>query len=111
MSFEIINQKSKTLFLIKSERDKERNPSGDSALIGRDEILMLIVQVNLNRTIPKKDKTSLIHKNNQTPVKNKSRNRAFRCPSLPGQWKNNIDLIIPKAEFGAFIPKRILSTN
>jgi hypothetical protein len=107
-------------YIVEHEINNEENPPEISAIIGLDKELedafyaarrppmekpAMQAGIRVNRDTHsvkiKKDK------NDKETVKKKQTKRdGMHCPSLPTQWRNHLDIIIPKAEFGHPTTKR-----
>ena len=108
-------QRRMAFYIVENEINNEETPPDVSAVIGLDKELEAAfyaarrpplekpametgMRVNRNVNSIKKDK--------DTVVKKVAKRNGMYCPSLPTQWRNNSDIIIPKAEFGHFSPTK-----
>lgn len=108
-------QRRMAFYIVENEINNEETPPEVSAVIGLDKELEAAfyaarrpplekpamktgMRVNRNVTSIKKDKDPV--------VKKIAKRNGIYCPSLPTQWRNNSDIIIPKAEFGHFSPTK-----
>ena len=108
-------QRRMAFYIVENEINNEETPPDVSAIIGLDKELEAAfyaarrpplekpametgMRVNRNVNSIKKDK--------DTVVKKVAKRNGMYCPSLPTQWRNNSDIIIPKAEFGHFSPTK-----
>lgn len=109
-------QRRMAFYIVENDNNNEENPPSVSAIIGLDKELeaafyaakrpplektpALNTGMRINRDI-------ISNKNEKEPVKMPTmKKNGMHCPSMPTQWRNNLDTIIPKAEFGHFSPKR-----
>lgn len=108
-------QRRMAFYIVENEINNEETPPEVSAVIGLDKELEAAfyaarrpplekpamktgMRVNRNVHSIKKDKDPV--------VKKIAKRNGIYCPSLPTQWRNNSDIIIPKAEFGHFSPTK-----
>lgn len=108
-------QRRMAFYIVENEINNEETPPEVSAVIGLDKELEAAfyaarrpplekpamktgMRVNRNVTSIKQDKDPV--------VKKIAKRNGIYCPSLPTQWRNNSDIIIPKAEFGHFSPTK-----
>ena len=100
-------------YIVENEINNEENPPEISAVIGLDKELESAfyaarrppmekpamnagIRVNRDTNSVKNKKEE---KDNKKPIQKNNKKDGFRCPSLPTQWRNHLDIIIPKAEF------------
>lgn len=108
-------QRRMAFYIVENELNNKENPPEISAIIGLDKELEAAfyaarrpplekpayhtgMKVNRDVTSTKKEKDPV--------VKKALKRNGMYCPSLPTQWRNNSDIIIPKAEFGHFSTTR-----
>ncbi len=108
-------QRRMAFYIVENENNNEENPPTVSAVIGLDKELegaflaskrpildkpAMKTGMRINRDVvsDKKEKETV-----KIPLMKKN---GMHCPSVPTQWRNNLDIIIPKAEFGYFLSKR-----
>ena len=105
-------QRKMAFYIVDNENNDEENPPTVSAIIGLDQELEVTylssrrppyeknpsmnTGITINRDIISHNK-KLIPENKPTINKNR-----IHCPSIPSLWRNNLDLIIPKAELGQY---------
>lgn len=111
-------QRRMAFYIVENESKNEENPPTVSAIIGLDKELEAAffaarrpplekqppvkAGIRVNRDIISNKNTK-----DKQPVKKPTINKdSLQCPSLPTQWINNLDIIIPKAEFGPSAPSR-----
>ena len=113
-------QRKMAFYIVENDNNNEENPPTVSAIIGLDKELetaffaarrpplenmpVMNTGMRINRDIIsyKKEKAPV----KKQPIKPTMNRNGMHCPSMPTQWRNNLDVIIPKAEFGHFSPKR-----
>lgn len=112
-------QRRMAFYIVENDLNNEENPPEIAAIIGLDKELEAAfyaarrppmekpamnagIKVNrdVNSTKIKRNKD----KDKDSVVKKVIKRNGMYCPSLPTQWRNNSDIIIPKAEFGHFSP-------
>ncbi|MBC7711879.1 MAG: hypothetical protein H7177_00970 [Rhizobacter sp.] len=109
-------QRRMAFYIVENDSNNEENPPTVSAVIGLDKELEAAFFAA--RRPPIEPKTALntgmrinrdiiSDKKEKQPVKTPAvKKNGMHCPSLPTQWRNSFDIIIPKAEFGHFSPER-----
>lgn len=104
-----VKQRRMAFYIVKNEINNEENPPEVSAIIGLDKELEAAYYAA--RRLPFEKNPTLhagmrvnrsITSNKRDSKKNIIRKNEIHCPNMPSKWKNNIDLVIPKAEFGHF---------
>lgn len=112
-------QRRMAFYIVENERHNKENPPEISAIIGLDKELEaafyaarrpplekappMSAGMRINRSITSTRKKEEDKKDKKH---NKHNRNGIHCPSVPTQWKNNLDYIIPKAEFGHFVTTR-----
>jgi len=110
-------ERKMAFYIVENEKNNnEENPPTVSAVIGLDRELEAAFYASRKPAEQKpametgmrvnRDITSI--KKEKKPVKMPAtgKRNGMHCPSLPTQWRNSLDIIIPKAEFGHFSPRR-----
>lgn len=110
-------QRRMAFYIVENDLNNEENPPEIAAIIGLDKELeaafyaarrppmekpAMKTGIKVNRDV---NSTKIIKRNNKdkdSVVKKVIKRNGIYCPSLPTQWRNNSDIIIPKAEFGHF---------
>jgi hypothetical protein len=111
-------QRRMAFYIAENDLNNEENPPEISAVIGLDKELEaafyaarrptltgkpgMSAGIRVNRDITSNDKTKKEEKENEKKKKIVNKRNGFHCPSLPTQWINNSDIIIPRAEFNNF---------
>ncbi|AUN97488.1 hypothetical protein DOM21_13995 [Bacteriovorax stolpii] len=108
-------------YIVENERNNKENPPEVSAIIGLDKELEAVyyaarrpplekrapmqlgMRINRSITSNKKEKEDKDKDNKNKKVQKRN---GIHCPSMPTQWRSNLDTIIPKAEFGHFVTTR-----
>jgi hypothetical protein len=106
-------QRRMAFYIVENEINDEENPPEISALIGLDKELESSFYAARRRPLEKPAMNAGIRVNRDTNstkikkekdekeiVKKKAKRDGIHCPSLPTQWRNNLDIIIPRAQFG-----------
>jgi hypothetical protein len=88
-------QRRMAFYIVENDIKNKESPPTVSAIIGLDKKLQAPF-LAARRPLAEKKQIKL-------PIKNKN---GLLFPSMPKQWKNNLSIIIPKAEFGYFYPIR-----
>lgn len=89
-------------YIVENEINNEENPPDISAVIGLDKELEVTFYAS-KKAPAEKPALKLGTNSNKVIVDRKvERKEGMHCPSLPTQWRNHLDIIIPKAEFGHF---------
>lgn len=112
-------QRKMAFYIVENDNNNEENPPTVSAVIGLDKELeaaffaarrpplenvpAMNTGMRINRSINSNKKEKERVKKEKVPTVKRN---GIHCPSMPTQWRNNFDIIIPKAEFGHFLPKR-----
>ncbi len=109
-------QRRMAFYIVENENNNEENPPTVSAIIGLDKELEAAFLASRRPPLEKSpamntgmriNRDIISIKKEKEPVKTPTMKRnGIHCPSMPTQWRNNLDIIIPKAEFGHFSPKR-----
>lgn len=112
-------QRRMAFYIVENESQNEENPPTVSAVIGLDKELEAAFfaarrpplekqpTVKAGRIRVNRDIISDKNIKDKQPAKKPAISKdSLHCPSQPTQWKNNLDIIIPKAEFGPFTPRR-----
>lgn len=114
-------QRRMAFYIVENDLDNEENPPVISAVIGLDKELeaafyaarrpplekpAMYTGMRVNRDITSTKKVTKKDKEKGSVVKKVIKRNGMYCPSLPTQWRNNSDIIIPKAEFGHFTALR-----
>lgn len=105
-------QRRLAFYIAENEVNNEENPPLISAIIGLDKELeesfyaarrQPVVKPTMNAGIRVNRDTNSIKNKKESDekeiVKKKAKKDGIRCPSLPTQWRNNLDIIIPRAQF------------
>ncbi|MBY0412677.1 MAG: hypothetical protein K2Q18_00855 [Bdellovibrionales bacterium] len=108
-------QRRKAFYIAENELNNKENPPVISAVIGLDKELeedfyatrrppvqkaAMKMGIRVNRNTNKVEKENKTDKEEKEIGKKKhSKKNGIQCPSLPTQWKNNFNIIIPRAEF------------
>lgn len=106
-------QRRMAFYIVENEIKNEENPPEIAAIIGLDKELEAAFYAARRPPLEKpamhtgirinRDVNSTNKKEKKEPVMKKTMKRnGIYCPSLPTQWRNNSDIVIPKAEFGHF---------
>lgn len=110
-------QRRMAFYIVENDINNEENPPEIAAIIGLDKELeaafyaarrpplekpAIHAGIRINRDVNKKEKITNNKKDKEPVVKKIAKRNGMYCPSLPTQWRNNSDIIIPKAEFGHF---------
>lgn len=110
-------QRRMAFYIVENDIKNEENPPEIAAIIGLDKELeaafyaarrpplekpAIRAGIRINRDVNKKEKITNNKKEKEPVVKKIVKRNGMYCPSLPTQWRNNSDIIIPKAEFGHF---------
>lgn len=108
-------------YIVENDLNNKENPPEISAIIGLDKELEAAyyaarrpplekrppmnagMRINRSITSTRKEKEDKDKDNIRRKVHRKN---GVHCPSIPTQWRNNLDIIIPKAEFGHFVTTR-----
>ena len=114
-------QRRMAFYIVENDLNNEENPPEIAAIIGLDKELEVAFYaarrppmekpemntgIKVNRDINSTTKKEIKrNKDKDTVVKKVIKRNGMYCPSLPTQWRNNSDIIIPKAEFGHFSPR------
>ena len=103
-------------YIVENELYNKENPPEVSAVIGLDKELEAAFYAARRPPLEKNPSMSTGMRINRSITSNRkkeekekkeiNKRNGIRCPSLPTQWKNNLDVIIPKAEFGHFVASR-----
>ncbi len=114
-------QRRMAFYIVENEGVKKENPPEISAIIGLDKELEALyyadrrppieknpvmhtgMKIRRNINSNKKEKDD---KDKEKVPKQIVKKDRFHCPSLPTQWRSNLNIVIPKAEFGHFYAKR-----
>lgn len=112
-------QRRMAFYIVENEIHNKENPPEISAIIGLDKELEaafyaarrpplekrapMHAGMRINRRIVSNKNAKEEDKNKKTKIIKKN---SIHCPSLPTQWRSNLDIIIPKAEFGHFVTNR-----
>lgn len=112
-------QRKMAFYIVENEGVNKETPPAISAIIGLDKELeahyyaarkppmeknpVMRTGMKINRNIVSRNKEPT----DKTP-KHLLKKNSVHCPSMPTQWKSNLDFVIPKAEFGHFFPERKL---
>lgn len=96
-------QRRMAFYIAEHELHKKENPPEVSAVIGIDQQLEATYRAVRRPAVKKK--TDLKGRRERLPESTISKRNGIRCPSLPTQWRNSLDVILPKAEFGHFTTK------
>ncbi len=114
-------QRRMAFYIVENDLNNEENPPEISAIIGLDKELeaafyaarrpplekpAMHTGMRVNRDITSTNKVTKKDKEKGSVVKKVIKRNGMYCPSLPTQWRNNSDIIIPKAEFGHFSATR-----
>lgn len=116
-------QRRMAFYIVENELNNEENPPEIAAIIGLDKELeaafyaarrpplekpAMRTGMRINRDVNSNKKEEKEHnkKEKEPIVKKIAKRNGMYCPSLPTQWKNNSDIVIPKAEFGHFTATR-----
>lgn len=114
-------QRRMAFYIVENDLNNEENPPEISAIIGLDKELeaafyaarrpplekpAMRTGMRINRDITSTNKVTKKDKEKGSVVKKVIKRNGMYCPSLPTQWRNNSDIIIPKAEFGHFSATR-----
>lgn len=109
-------QRRMAFYIVENELYNKENPPEVSAIIGLDKELEAAFYAARRPPLEKSPSMSTGMKINRIITSNRNKEdkekkeinkrHGIRCPSLPTQWKNNLDVIIPKAEFGPFVVSR-----
>lgn len=104
-------QRNKAFYIVNNDLLNKENPPDVSAVIGLDKELeaafyaakrpplerpSLHMGIRVNRSTNKIIKEE---KDKNIVKKKLTKKNGVHCPSLPTQWRNHFDIIIPKAEF------------
>lgn len=111
-------QRRMAFYIVENDINNEENPPEIAAIIGLDKELeaafyaarrpplakpAVHAGIRINRDVNSNKKEKITNKKDKEPVVKKiAKRNGMYCPSLPTQWRNNSDIIIPKAEFGHF---------
>lgn len=114
-------QRRMAFYIVENEINNEENPPEIAAIIGLDKELeaayyaarrppmenpLMEAGIRVNRDI-NSDRKKDNKKEDKNTVKRKiEKKNGIHCPSLPTQWRNNFDIIIPRAQFGHFSPTK-----
>jgi len=109
-------QRRQAFYIVENNINNEENPPEISAVIGLDKELEAAFYAARRPPLEKPDMSAGIRVNRditsinkikkedkETVKKNTTKKNGIHCPSLPTQWRNNLDITIPKAQFGHFI--------
>ena len=109
-------QRRMAFYIVENDNNNEENPPTVSAIIGLDKELEAAYFAARRPPLEKQpamntgmriNRDIISNKKDKKPVKMPTMNRnGMHCPSMPTQWRNNLDVIIPKAEFGHFSPTK-----
>lgn len=114
-------QRRMAFYIVENDLNNEENPPEIAAIIGLDKELEAAfyaarrppmekpamnagIKVNRDVNSTKIKRNNNKDKDKDSVVKKVIKRNGMYCPSLPTQWRNNSDIIIPKAEFGHFSP-------
>ncbi|MBC7427754.1 MAG: hypothetical protein H7336_04020 [Bacteriovorax sp.] len=110
-------QRRIAFYIADNDNNNEENPPTVSAIIGLDKELEAAFFAARRPPLEKQpamktgmrvNREIISDKREKKPVKLPTMNKnGMYCPNMPTQWKNNLDIIIPKAELRYFSPKRI----
>lgn len=105
-------------YIVENEKLNEDVPPTVSSVIGLDKELEAAFFAARRPPLEKHEKPAMeagivvnrqiiSNKKEKKPVKVPTLQRnGLHCPTLPSQWKNNLDIRVPKAHFGHFSPTR-----
>ena len=97
-------QRRMAFYIVENELNNEETPPEVSAVIGRD--IEMEAGIRVNREINSNTKKDINKEDKNTIKKKIIKKNGMHCPSLPTQWRNNFDIIIPRAQFGHFSATR-----
>lgn len=110
-------QRKMAFYIIENDINNEENPPEIAAIIGLDKELEaafyaarrpplekpeMQTGIRVNRDTNSTKRVTRKDKEKGSIVKKVIKRNGMYCPNLPTQWRNNTDMIIPKAEFGHF---------
>jgi hypothetical protein len=92
-------QRRMAFYIVENDLNNEENPPEVSAIIATENAIFSRFNSTEQEKFVKKEKKT--NKNNQTPLEKRYSYIIdnIQCPSLPTQWRNNLDLPIPKVVF------------
>jgi hypothetical protein len=91
--------RTKAFYIVENELNNKENPPEHSAVIGTETDVFSRFDTSEQERIVKKEKKN--NKHNQTPLEKRYSYiiDSIQCPSLPIQWRNNLNTPVPKAVF------------
>jgi hypothetical protein len=115
-------QRRMAFYIVENDINNEENPPEIAAIIGLDkeleaafyaarrppiEIPEIDAGMRINRDVNSNKREKInTNKDKESVVKKLTKKNGMYCPNLPTQWRNNSNIIIPKAEFGHFSPTK-----
>lgn len=98
-------QRRMAFYIVENDINNKETPPDISAVIGRDIELQAAFFAARRPPLEKPAISAGMRVNRDITIKreigkkNITKKNGMHCPSLPTQWKNSLDIIIPKAEF------------
>lgn len=114
-------QRRMAFYIVENDINNEENPPEIAAIIGLDKELeaayyaarrppmespAMEAGIRVNRDTNSNQKKDSKKEDKNTVKKKIEKKNGMHCPSLPTQWINNFDIIIPRAQFGHFSPTK-----
>lgn len=92
-------QRIMAFYIVENDLNNKENPPELSAIIATETDIFSRFDTNEQERMVKKAKKT--NKHNQTPLEKRYSYIIgnIQCPSLPTQWRNNLDTPTPKAVF------------